>query len=111
MFSLSSMVCFDCPFINVLTKCDLLSKEFKENGVLEHFCMCDFDYMDLSRLPPRFRAMSRQVGALLTDFNLVTFRPVDIEEVGDVSNLCSVLDETLQVADEAEVQDHDLANN
>ena len=39
MFSLSSMVCFDCPFINVLTKCDLLSKEFKENGILEHFCM------------------------------------------------------------------------
>ena len=108
MFSLSSMVCFDCPFINVLTKCDLLSKEFKENGILEHFCMCDFDYMDLSRLPPRFRAMSRQIGALLSDFNLVTFRPMDIEEVGYISNLCSVLDETLQVAALAEVQDRDF---
>ena len=52
--------------------------------------------------------MSRQIGALLSDFNLVTFRPMDIEEVGYISNLCSVLDETLQVADEAEVQDRDF---
>lgn len=107
MFSLSSMVCFDCPFINVLTKCDLLSKDFKEDA-LEHFCMCDFDFMDLSRLPPRWRAMSRQLSALLNDYNIVTFRPMDIQDNAYVNNLCELLDETLQVADEAEVQDRDL---
>lgn len=108
MFSLSSMVYFSCPFINVLTKCDLLSKEFKEDGILEHFCMCDFDFMDLSRLPPRFREMSKQISGLLVDYNLVTFRPMDIQEVAYVENLCQLIDDTLQVADEAEVQDRDF---
>lgn len=107
LFSLSSMVNFDCPFINVLTKCDLLSEAFKED-VLEHFCMCDFDYMDLSRLPPRWRAMSRQVAGIISDYNLVTFRPMDIKNPSYVTNLCSILDDTLQVADEAEVHDRDF---
>lgn len=107
LFSLSSMVCFECPFINVLTKCDLLSEEFKED-VLEHFCMCDYDHMDLSRLPPRWRAMTQQVSSILSDYNLVTFRPVDIQETTHVSNLCMLIDETLQVAEEAEVNDRDV---
>lgn len=110
LFSLSSMVCFDCPFINVLTKCDLLSSEFKEEA-LEHFCMCDFDHLDLHRLPPRWRAMSRQVSSILDDYNLVTFRPMDIQETAYVGNLCDLIDETLQVADEAEVNDRDFGED
>lgn len=107
MFSLSSMVWFDCPFINVLTKCDLLSESFK-NDVLEHFCMCDFDHLDLSRLPPRFRDMSREMSRVMTDYNLVNFRPMDATSEVYVANLCSLLDETLQVMDEMEVQDRDM---
>lgn len=107
MFSLSSMVCFDCPFINVLSKCDLLTSTMRDE-VLEHFCMCDFDFMDLSRLPPRWRDMCRQLSSLLNDFNLVTFRPVDMKNTAYIANLCGIVDDTLQVIDEAEVQDRDL---
>lgn len=106
MFSLSSMVWFDCPFINVLTKCDLLSDAFKSE-VLEHFCMCDFEHMDLSRLPDRFRRMTMEMSRLISSFNLVSFRPMDLTNESYVANLCSQLDETLQVADEMEVRDRE----
>ncbi|EPY25145.1 hypothetical protein STCU_03613 [Strigomonas culicis] len=107
LFSLSSMVFFECPFINVLTKCDLLSEEFRHEA-LEHFCLCEFDFMDLSRLPPRYRAMSRTISSIVDDYNLVTFRPMNIRDPEYVTNLCRLVDETLQVSDEAEVDDRDI---
>ncbi|EPY29117.1 GPN-loop GTPase 3 [Angomonas deanei] len=109
LFSLSSMVYFDCPFINILTKCDLLSEEFK-NEALEHFCMCDFEHMDISRLPPRWRRMTSQIGSIVQDYNLVTFRPMDVTNETYLENLCNTIDDTLQVADEAEVEEHEFEN-
>lgn len=106
-FSMSGMVWFDCPFINVLSKCDLLSDSFKEEQ-LEHFCMCDFDYLELSRLPRRYQAMVSQMSGVIQEFNLVSFRPMDPTSEANISNLCSLLDLTLQVMDEAEVQDRDI---
>ncbi|CCW63368.1 unnamed protein product [Phytomonas sp. EM1] len=107
LFSLSSMVCFECPFINVLTKCDLLDQAFQDE-VLEHFCMCDLDHLDLSRLPPQWRKMVRQISSIIDDYNLVTFKPMNIQENVYISNFCALLDETLQVVDEAEVKDFDM---
>lgn len=107
MFSLSSMVWFDCPFINVLTKCDLLSDVFKKE-LLEHFCMCDFEHLDLSRLPSRYRAMVEEMVRIIAEYHLVSFRPMDLSDEVYVQNLCSLLDETLQVVDEMEIHDRDL---
>lgn len=106
-FALSSMVCFECPFMNVLTKCDLLPPPVRADA-LEHFCSCDFDYLNLKPLPERWRAMVRTLTSVISDFNLVTFRPMDITDVAYVSNLCQLMDEVLQVVDDAEVNDRDL---
>lgn len=110
MFSLSSMVHFDCPFVNVLSKCDLLSEAFKED-CLEHFCSCDFAHLDFSRMPSRLRAMSYELCGLLSDFSLMTFRPLDVNDTDSVTNLVAVLDDTLQVADEQEVNDREFEDD
>ncbi|KAG8347728.1 putative Conserved hypothetical ATP binding protein [Trypanosoma vivax] len=106
-FALSSMVCFDCPFMTVLTKCDLLPPDVKERD-LEHFCACDFDHLNMKPLPGRWQEMVRTMASVIYDFNMVTFRPVDITEVAYVSNLCQLMDEVLQVVDDAEVNDRDI---
>jgi GPN-loop GTPase len=107
LFSLSSMVSMDCSFINVLTKCDLLPSTMKEHD-LEHFCMCDFDYLKLQRLPPKWKAMTRALCSVIDDFQLVAFRPMDINEVEYITNLAGLIDDTLQVTDDAEVKDRDF---
>lgn len=107
MFSLSSMVWFDCPFINVLTKCDLLSEAFTRD-MLEHFCMCDFEHLDLSRLSKRYRAMVQETTRIISEYHLVSFRPMNPTDDVYVQNLCSLLDETLQVIDEMEIDDRDV---
>ncbi|ORC85759.1 GPN-loop GTPase 3 [Trypanosoma theileri] len=109
-FALSSMVCFDCPFLNVLTKCDLLPRNVKEEA-LEHFCTCDFDYLNTKPLPERWREMVRTMASVISDFNLVTFRPMDITDIAYVGNLCELVDEVLQVVDDAEVNDRDFPMN
>ncbi|KAH9599476.1 GPN-loop GTPase [Trypanosoma melophagium] len=109
-FALSSMVCFDCPFMNVLTKCDLLPRDVKEEA-LEHFCACDFDYLNTKPLPGRWREMIRTMASVISDFNLVTFRPMDITDIAYVGNLCQLIDEVLQVMDDAEVNDRDFPMN
>ena len=110
LFSVSSMVCLDCPFINVLTKCDLLPPEFKENQ-LEHFCLCDFDYMKSSHLPKRSRELVHVLAQVISDFNLVSFRPLDITDTDSIVNLVGVLDDTLQVTEDLEVRDRDEAED
>jgi GTPase SAR1 family protein len=107
LFSLSSMMSIDSPFINVLTKCDLLSQEFRERE-LEHFCMSDFDSMRVEHLPHRWAELSRVLASVINDFNLVSFRPMDITQVEYIANLCTLLDESVQYADDAEVRDRDL---
>ncbi|RNF11767.1 GPN-loop GTPase 3 [Trypanosoma rangeli] len=109
-FALSSMVCFDCPFVNVLSKCDLLPPAVKE-GTLDHFCTCDFDYLDTKPLPERWRRMVRTLAGVIFDFNLVTFRPMDVTNAVYVDNLCQLVDEALQVVDDAEVNDRDLPDD
>ncbi|KEG12060.1 GPN-loop GTPase 3 [Trypanosoma grayi] len=108
-FALSSMVCFDCPFLNVLTKCDLLPPAIKEE-TLEHYCACEFDHLDTKPLPGRWREMVRTMASVISDFNLVTFRPMDVTDTAYVDNLCQLIDEVLQVADDAEVNDRDIPN-
>jgi GPN-loop GTPase len=107
LFSLSSMVSMDCPFVNVFTKCDLLPASMKEHD-LEHYCMCDFDFLKLGHLPPKWKAMTRALSSVIDDFQLVAFRPMDINEVDYITNLTGLIDDTLQVVDEAEVRDRDM---
>lgn len=107
LFSLSSMVSMDCAFLNVLSKCDLLPAEFREND-LEHFCMCDFDFLKLQHLPSKWRNMTTCLSGVISDFNLVSFRPMDITDVEYISGLCFAIDDILQVVDDAEVRDRDF---
>lgn len=107
LMSLSSMVCFNCPFVNVLMKCDMLQEEFKEDE-LEHFAMCDFDHLNLNQLNPKWRSLTRCISSIITDFNLVSFQPMDISNVDYVANFANQMDELVQYTEDAEVNERDV---
>lgn len=105
--TLAAMTSFECPFLNILSKCDLLTPEFKSQH-LEHYCSCDFDFLKTGSLPPKWREMTRRIATVVDDFSLVRFIPLDITDTDSVGHLSQVLDGTLQVADDAEVRDADF---
>ena len=107
LMSLSSMVCFNCPFVNVLMKCDMLPEQFKEDE-LEHFAMCDFDHLNLNHLNPKWKALTRSISGIITDFNLVSYQPMDISNVDYVSNFANQLDDLVQYSEDAEVRERDV---
>jgi GPN-loop GTPase len=99
----------ELPFVSVLTKCDLIKDKHELEKIL------DSDPKDLLfELPvysERFRKLSEKVANVMSDFNLVNFIPLDVEDEESISavmyqvDLCIQYGETLEVqaADEMEV--------
>jgi GTP-binding protein EngB required for normal cell division len=106
LLALTTMVSLDCPFINVLSKCDLLPPNKKRPNVLVHYENCDFDYMSLEQMPATWRSMTRQVATIVNDFSLVKFVPLDITDEDAIRYVANLLNDTLQVDDDAEVRDN-----
>merc|ERR1711916_8366 len=71
LLALTTQMSLDCPFVSLLSKCDLLPAEKKREVVLQHYENCDFDYLAVDKLPPRWRDMTRQVATVVHDFSLV----------------------------------------
>ena len=105
LLALTTQMSLECPFVGVLSKCDLLPKEMRRDSVLQRFENCDFDFMSTDRMPERWRNMTRQVATVVNDFSLVKFVPVDIRDEDTVRYVASLLNDTLQVDDDAEVND------
>ena len=107
LMSVSSMVCLECPFVNVMTKCDLLPVDFREKE-LEHYCCSDFDFLNMRHLPSKWKGLTRAISTVVADFNIVSYQPMDITDCDFVANFANMLDEMLQYTDEAEVRDRDI---
>lgn len=105
LLSLTTMMSIDCPFVNVLSKCDLLPPHIKNGRDMEHFENCEFDFLHTHTLPPRWRSMTRQVATIVQDFSLVRFIPMDITDEDTVTFVAQKLNELMQVDDDAEVRD------
>lgn len=109
VLALTTMMSLDCPMLNLLSKCDLLPAEVKaEGGSLDHFAACDFEFIDCSMLPPRWKALTRQLCTIVDDFSMVRFVPYDMSNEDVVNGICTLLDDLLQVADDADVHDVDV---
>jgi GTPase SAR1 family protein len=106
LLTLTTMMSLDCPFVSLLSKCDLLSAAMKKESVLQRYENCDFDYLSVDRLPERWRNMTRHVATVVHDFSLVKFVPFDITDEDTIRFIANLIDETLQVDDDAEVRDN-----
>lgn len=105
LLALTTMMSLDCPFINVLSKCDLLSEEVRRSSVLQHYENCEFDYLNGQGLPPKWRQMTASIAGIVTDFSLVRFVPVNITDEDTIRYVASLLNDTLQVDDDADVKE------
>uniref|UniRef100_A0A915PTN0 GPN-loop GTPase 3 n=1 Tax=Setaria digitata TaxID=48799 RepID=A0A915PTN0_9BILA len=103
--TLSTMVALEVPAVNVLSKVDLLSQRNKEllETFLETDTRCILDSDETSAWNERYRQLSRTIADVLDDYSLVRFIPLDIEEDESISDLLSIIDNTIQHGEDLEV--------
>lgn len=95
----------EIPHVNVLSKCDLI----KNKAELE--AMLDTDPRDLVVDIPiysqKFRSLSEKIGALLSDFNLVNFIPLDVSDEDTIAAVMYQIDVCIQYGETLEVKTKD----
>lgn len=98
--ALSAMVHLELPHVNVLTKCDLVSKD-----VWRRYLSPSASALaaELSRsTDTRFRGLNKAIASILDDFSMVAFVPLDPTEEDSVEVVLSHVDRALQYGEDME---------
>lgn len=101
--ALSAMVQLEVPHLNVMSKMDLATGLDKYR--LEEFMFPDVDQLvnELSEhTSPKFMRLNAAMGALLDEFSMVSFVPLDVADTDSLATLLLMADQALQYEEETE---------
>lgn len=119
LVALSTMMQLELPHVNVLTKMDQLSKK-ERRRIERRFLAADSDQLvemaeAEERLDPRSSnsigsggkraALTRAIGTVLDEWNLVNFVPFDRTKEESVAGVLSQIDNAIQYGEDSEVRD------
>lgn len=105
--ALAAMVKLELPHVNVLTKMDLCA----DRKEVEQFLVPDARHL-LGQLSattgPKFQRLNQSVAALLDEFSLVSFVPLDISDEESIMEVLSHIDMAVQYGEDADVKMRDF---
>ena len=105
LMCLASMVHFEMPHINILTKVDLLGKAAYSED-FDKFLEVNVPILlaedQNSQTSPKFAALSGAIGELLDQWNLVNFVPLDITNEDAIADLLAHIDNATQYGENEE---------
>jgi len=101
LMCLSAMIQLELPHVNVLSKCDMVP----DKKVLDRFL--DPDVGDViedmtERAPDGHEGLNRAVGDLLSDYNMVSFLPLDVSDEDSVFVVLAHIDNAIQYGEDLE---------
>jgi len=103
--SLSAMTAIQIPFVNVITKMDLVPEKQRED--LERFFDPEFHYLadELTEATgEKFRKLNDAIAMLLDDYQLVRFIPLDITDEDSISVLLQHIDNSIQYGEDLDTK-------
>jgi len=113
MAALSVMVNLELPHVNVLSKVDLLSQSSRLQ--LDHFLEPDTAVLTSAgqtgqsgRWGEKHARLSEALGHVLDDYSLVKFFPLDITSEENILDLLTMIDNTIQYGEDADVKTSDF---
>ncbi|XP_055902834.1 GPN-loop GTPase 3 [Eupeodes corollae] len=111
MAALSVMANLEMPHVNVLSKMDLLSKSARSQ--LDKYLDPDpkallGDITEESSWGRKHQKLSQAIGALIEDFSLVRFVPLNVEDEESVQDLLMQIDNVIQYGEDADVKIRDF---
>ena len=106
MAALSVMVNLEIPHVNILSKIDLLSAPAKK--LLDNYLEPDVRDLTSSSNCHAFNAkyqdLTEALGRVLDDYSLVKYFPLDITNEENIADLTLMIDQILQVSEDADVK-------
>ena len=111
LVSLSTIINLDLPAINILTKIDLLNKD--ERKRVKQFyepasdLITDDDTVHLTH-NQKFKDLTMAISTLIDDYSLVKFFPLNISKQDSLNDILMVIDDALQVQEDADVKIRDF---
>jgi len=111
MSALSAMVQLEVPFINVLSKMDLLSKESADN-LERYLCPNTTEIVnDLNQsLPVKFKKLNEAIAGVIDDYALVNFLALNINEDESLNDLLIYIDNAIQYGEGLEPREDMLGD-
>eukprot|EP00871_Galdieria_phlegrea_P004625 jgi/Galph1/5163/GphlegSOOS_G3889.1 len=108
--ALSTMLQLDIPHINVLSKMDLVRSSVVDEEVEE---MVQPDMSTLLKslsftAPEQFLRLNQAICALIEDFSLTQFIPLNIQDPENISFVLEHVDQTIQFGEDADVRVVDI---
>lgn len=101
LMCLSAMIQLELPHINVLTKCDLIQDKTEIDRFLDPSVETILD--DLAGgTSSKFEQLNVAMGALLEDYSMVSFVPLDISDDESVELVLSHVDNAIQYGEDLE---------
>lgn len=110
--TLSTMINLEIPFINILTKTDLLSKAAKKK--LDDYLEPDTNFLLIEESSwntawsKKYRKLTKSLARLIDDYSLVKFVPMNMYEEDSLNDIFFAIDEVLQYDEEREVKIRDF---
>lgn len=109
--ALSAMVQMEVPFVNVMSKMDLLSQENSdklERYLTPHASDLVADLND--SLPLKFQKLNKAIADVIDDYGLVNFHPLNINEEDSLNDLLVIIDNAIQYGEGLEPKEDMLGD-
>lgn len=103
--AMSCMIGLEVPFVNVMSKMDLVRREGKRKKEVDRFLDPDPELLRTSvnrELNPKFHQLNSALVHLIDDFNMVQFLPLDVTDEDSVGVVLSHLDNAIQYGEHEE---------
>ncbi|DBA70503.1 TPA: hypothetical protein ACH3X2_011904 [Trebouxia sp. C0005] len=107
--ALAAMVQLELPHVNVLTKVDLIA----DKNSVDRFLIPDARQMvhELAEATgPGFLSLNDAVAALLDDYSMVSFVPLDVSNEESIEEVLHYIDNSIQYGEDADVKIRDFEN-
>lgn len=112
MAALSAMVQLEIPFVNIMSKMDLLSKENSEK--LDRYLTPNASELvdDLNdSLPVKFHKLNNAIADVIDDFGLVSFQALNINEENSMNDVLVIIDNAIQYGENLEPKEEMLGDD
>jgi len=112
LLALSAMIAMELPHINVLTKCDLMSRDAVER-ILEMGSATQIRDLEGTTRDrnSRFGDLTASICQLLDDWQMVSFVPLNVDDEDSVQHVLATADHAVQYGEDLEVQTGDYEHD
>lgn len=109
LMTLSSMIQIEIPFINIISKCDLIKSKEKLDSFLQPNTFDLKNKLDKQfknkKINNKFKKLNNTICKLLSEFSMVNFFPLNANDEDSINNILANIDLMTNYTDEIEPRD------